>query len=288
MKRIGVSLPWDYLADRIITEDAAALQNTYSSPEENLNFLRSLDVTHIELRHRQKNCTSGEMAAVFKRIREFDFSITIHGDILPENEHIPFDSFFPWLDPYREDSRFRNKIIVTLHPVSGSDTQCIEKYNNKTISLIKKLDNTISNEKWPISLALENQRSKPKSLTGTTFDEIETMYKKINGNNLGICWDMGHCVANNRIDENKFPLYPQHSFAASTIHTHIHDIGPDGRTHWLFKENITPLSNYVDLLKKTEYTGVYNLEFSFGRFKNESNAKELLKSSILKLRALLN
>lgn len=287
MKKIGLSLPWDYLSDNIITDDAAALKMIYGQPDNLLHFLKNLDTTHIELRHRQKNISHEEMVNVFRRLTDFNFRITVHGDLLPESKEDSPEFLFPWLDAYQKISTSNEPIMVTLHPVTGDDEQSIDEYNSRTVSTINFLDLAVKKNNLPIRLALENQRSKSKSITGTSFKDIEELWTKINSKDVGICWDMGHCVANNRIDQKEYPLYPGNTFISSTIHTHIHDIGQDGKTHCLFKENIVPLTDYIQSLKNLNYRGVYNLEFSFSRFKNEKDQKEQMKSSILKLRDLL-
>ena len=98
---------------------------------------------------------------------------------------------------------------------------------------------------------------------------------------------MGHCFANYLLDNTLYPIYPHFEFSAAVIHTHIHDLGPDGRTHWIFKENIIPLADYVGQLKVVGYEGVYNLELSFDRFAAEENQRSLIKETIIKLRNMI-
>ena len=139
----------------------------------------------------------------------------------------------------------------------------------------------------PVKLALENQRSKNISDPGKSFLEIEGMWKEIDRSNVGICWDMGHCFANYLLDNTLYPIYPHSEFTAAAIHTHIHDLGPDGRTHWIFKENRVPLADFVKRLKAAGYEGVYNLELSFDRFAGEKNQQKLIEETIIKLREMI-
>lgn len=287
MKQIGISIPWDYIADNIVSEDGTVLNNIYGQSDKFLRFLKDLEVTHIELRHRKKDISEADMTRVFKKLIDFGFSITVHGDSLQNSENQSLINNLPWFEIYRKISNTKIPVMVTLHPVTGSDESSILHYNRKTVQIIQDLSGIISNEELPLRLALENQRSKRNSITGTSFKDIDSMWKEINRDNVGICWDMGHCMANNILDEARYPLQPHSDFIAAATHTHIHDIGPSGRTHWLFKENIVPLEDYVQSLKKADYKGVYNLELSFYRFKDDKDQKMQMEKSILKLRDLL-
>lgn len=287
MKKIGVSIPWDYIADNIATKDGSALHDIFGQSDRFLIFLKDLEVTHIELRHRKKDISETDMSRVFKKLFDFGFSITVHGDSLQKRDKQSITMDLPWFEIYRKISKTDIPIMVTLHPVTGSDENALLQYNRNTVQIIQDLSRIISNEELPLKLALENQRSKRNSITGTSFKDIDSMWKEINRENVGICWDMGHCVANNIIDEAIYPLHPHTDFIAAATHTHIHDIGHSGSTHWFFKENIVPLSDYVQSLKSADYKGIYNLEFSFSRFRDDTNQREYLEKSILKLRDLI-
>lgn len=287
MKKIGISIPWDYLADNIVTEDGSAINITYGHSNQFLSFLKDLEVTHIELRQRRKDISETDMRRVFKRLFDFDLSITIHGDILQEEANQSLSSTLPWLDTYKKICRTNSPVMVTLHPLTGSDKDSLPDYNKKTVHLIRNLNKAITNEELPLRLALENQRNKKNRKRGLSFIEIENMWKEINSEITGICWDMGHCVANHRINNKDYPLFPHSAFTSAVTHTHIHDIGPDGSTHWFFKENIVPLDEYIQKLKSADYRGVYNLELSFSRFRSEINQREQLERNILRLKDLI-
>ena len=54
------------------------------------------------------------------------------------------------------------------------------------------------------------------------------------------------------------------------IHTHIHDLYPGtDATHWPLTCGTIPLFNNVKLLKAGGYSGLYNLELSPERFKDQ-------------------
>ena len=294
MKKIGVSIPWDYLSDKIIIKESKVLKDTYGKADSFLKFLKDLNITHIELRHRKAEMSEDDMEIVFKILYDFKFKISIHGDTPPQGNIWTVKKVFPWLDSYNKIfSHSDDFVIITLHPFTGSES--ISTYREQTINFIKRLDNFITEDNLPIKLALENQRSKKINDPGKSFLEIEGIWQEIDRNNVGICWDMGHCyaketigdVANYLIDNSIYPLFPHNKFTDAVIHTHIHDLGPDGRTHWIFKENRVPLAKNISQLKDAGYSGIYNLELSFDRFASECNQQKLLKDTIIKLRKML-
>jgi len=286
MKKIGVSIPWDYLSGYIVTKEAEILKNIYGKSEIFLKFLKNLEVTHIELRHRKNDMSQIDMESVFQLLSDFSFHITIHGDNPLQGNKWTLDDVFPWIDSFKKiQSNTDDPIMITLHPITGPESE--SEYRVQTISFINRLDDMILNNNLPIKLALENQRSKKVNDPGKSFVEIEGMWREIDRSNVGICWDMGHCFANHLLNNSLYPIYPHFEFSAGTIHTHIHDLGPDGRTHWIFKENKVPLADFVNQLKAVGYKGIYNLELSFNRFAGEKNQKELIKETIIKLRDMI-
>jgi sugar phosphate isomerase/epimerase len=286
MKKIGVSIPWDYLSGKFIIKESKVIKDTYGRADKFLKLLQNLEVTHVELRHRKAEMSEMDMEAVFKLLYDFKFKITIHGDTPLQGNNWSINDVFPWLHSYKNIySNFTEPIIVTLHPFTGSKE--ISYYREQTVTFIKRLDDFITKDNLPVKLALENQRSKKTNDPGKSFIEIEEMWKDINKTNVGICWDMGHCFANYLIDNSIYPLFPHKKFTKAAIHTHIHDLGPDGRTHWIFKENRVPLADNVSQLKDAGYSGIYNLELSFDRFFSEPDQPKLLKETIIKLREMI-
>jgi sugar phosphate isomerase/epimerase len=285
MKKIGISIPWDYLSGSIETMEASLLEKTYGNAENFLKFIKALGVTYIELRHRKKDMPNVHMEFVFKLLADFNFNITIHGDDLSYNNWT-INDVFPWIEAFKNvNSLISDQLMVTLHPYKGQASK--SEYQVKTIEFIQRLADEIKNYYLPFSLALENQRNKGFVDPGTSFFEVEEMWREINRSNVGICWDMGHCYANYQLDNSTYPVYPHNKFTSATTHTHIHDLGPDGRTHWIFKENRVPLKDYIGQLKTAGYKGVYNLELSFDRFAGVKNQTDIVKDTIIKLREMI-
>ena len=138
MKKIGVSIPWDYLSDRIVTKEAEVLKNTYGKAEIFLKFLKNIEVTHIELRHRKTGMPQNDMESVFQILSDFKFFITIHNDNPLQGNTWTINEVFPWLDSYNKvNLNAKNTIVITMHPFTGSESE--SKYREQTIDFLKRL-----------------------------------------------------------------------------------------------------------------------------------------------------
>ncbi len=283
MKKIGISIPWDYLSGNHKTVEAVVLYNTFGKSDLFLGYLENHGISCIELRNRQVDMKSEDMDIVLKQLSKYNFSITFHGDLPVCRNIINPNLFFPWIKTYSD--LFLCRTTVTLHTFNGYDNTEIYKY--RTINFIKQLNDLILDRDYPVNLALENQRSKGLNDPGLSLTDLVDIVKSIDSSILGICWDMGHSYANLLTDKNLYPRLADNSFVEKIIHTHIHDLGPDGRTHWFFKENKVPIKEYITLLNETGYNGIYNLELSFDRFSDEKNISKMVQNTILMLRNIV-
>jgi sugar phosphate isomerase/epimerase len=173
--------------------------------------------------------------------------------------------------------------MVTLHPVTPS--QAPRGVKTDTILLAHHLTALIKKQAYPVILALENQRSKGDQNSGTSYQGIAEMVAAVADPGLGICWDMGHATANHLTEGQ--PLMPYQEFLQETVHTHIHDLSRQGKTHWPLKENQVPVEDFVTALKKNGYRGLYNLELSFSRFRREKDREKSIFDSISRLSLMI-
>lgn len=282
MKSIGLSLPWDYLADRILSNDCLALKDIFNNPEECLDLLKEQGVSVIELRHRSPDLTFSDMEAVFQSLIKYNMDISIHGELYPHGDKWTLKEVFPWMETASALLPPSYELMVTLHPVTGaeSDAECREA----TVRFLNSLYRELSSESLSFRLALENQRRKGRGTVGTSFNEIIELCRKTEAGDIGICWDMGHGHANYLLDESDYTQFPPTDFTSAVWHTHIHDLGPDGRTHWPLSEERIPLLENIALLQEAGYDGILNLELSFERFRNQIDSKQSLLESIKRLK----
>lgn len=287
MNAIGVSLPWDYISENYVTREACVVRETIGPPSGGLSFLKGLGVTSIELRHLHPKLSHSDMTRTLGILGESDIGITIHSESPPDSDEWSVLDLFPWFKILEENNIVNQDIItVALHPLQDAGSGSVETLRKGTVSMIRKLTELQNNWKQRYHFALENQRVKGLVDPGTTFDEIFAMFSELNRSEVGICWDFGHGYANHI--KNGHPLLPPEGFVAAATHTHIHDLGPTGATHWPFSEMAVPLSNYVNLLLSQGYEGTLNLELGFDRFEGVENKIELLELSIDKLIRLRN
>jgi len=279
VSKLSISLPWDYLADSVNTNEAHIIKSRIGPNKELLQLLKDSGITHIELRHRYKKISDEGMVRSVSVIKEFGLSLSIHGEALPEPKNFSFMKLFPW---YRivNDIFSGENIIVTFHPYINNGTE--KKLAETTVEIFSLL---LRQKEYPAyTYALENQRFKGYEDPAISFDGTVAIVQSIPEQNIGICWDMGHSFSNT-VNFNH-PQFPSEDFLSRVIHTHIHDLGPGGRTHWPFKENKVPLKENIRLLHSSNYPGAYNLELSFDRFAEEENIKSLLLNTIKKIRYL--
>ncbi|MBI9101065.1 MAG: sugar phosphate isomerase/epimerase [Spirochaetales bacterium] len=286
MNKIGISIPWDYLSGKNRTSDAESLKEIFPDPIAFIDQLKENGVSSIELRHRDISMPVSDMKTVFRLLKKMKIGFSIHSDNLTEHSDWNFNTIFPWVKSLSTVYSVFPELMVTLHPFCalGSSNEILSR---RTADLLIRLQKKIDKYEFPITLALENQRSKGMTDPGTIFTGVLDIVNETGISELGTCWDMGHSTANNNINANDFPLYPESDFVFRTVHTHIHDLGPNGKTHWPIKENKVPFRDYISRLQTAEYNGIYNLELSFSRFKDEENGKTLILDSIIKLSEML-
>jgi len=279
VNKLSVSLPWDYLSDTIKTEEADIIRSRIGPNTEFLQMLKDSGVTAVELRHRYKGISLEEMVRAVSVIKDSELSLSIHGENLIEPDSFKFTEQFPWYEIVNE--LFDNeKIIVTFHPFIRAEPG--KNLSEITVEIFRTL---LEQKDFPPYIyALENQRSKGYEDPGISFSGIVEMVEPLPEDQTGICWDMGHSYSNTVNFDH--PLFPSDDFLARVIQTHIHDLGPGGRTHWPFKENKVPLSENIKLLQSFNYRGAYNLELSFDRFSEEKEITSLVLNSVKKLKTL--
>src|SRR5699024_3957513 len=105
----------------------------------------------------------------------------------------------------------------------------------------------------------------------------------VNSEHLRICWDMGHYISN-LTKRKQDSLYQARllPYVKDVIHTHIHGLNDSGITHCpIISDESLPVETYINLLKDAQYSGIYNVEFSFDRW--EGNIQEPLSKSLQRL-----
>src|SRR5690625_1460064 len=141
------------------------------------------------------------------------------------------------LDNYK---KYQSKLVVTLHALQEKREQ--SKFNSKklkeqTIEMLKDWTEKVESEDLPVYFALENNRSKEKSIDpGNSCKVVVEMVESVDHPNLGICWDMGHLYSNllagTELELELGDLRPK-EFLEKVYQTHITVLIYVVRTHFL-------------------------------------------------------
>jgi len=286
MNKIGMSLPWDYLSENYITKESTVVKDVLGTPEKGLKLLKSFGVTSIELRHLNPGLKTEAMRRALLRLQESEINISIHSEDPPDSDNWVVTDLFPWRELLEEPGIIsQTDITLALHPVTGKGKSSVEKLGSETLRVLSELATIQKDWRPAYHFALENQRVKGLVDPGTTFDSIQTLWSQVDSPAIGICWDFGHGYANHL--KNNYPEMPSDKFINAVTHTHIHDLGPSGSTHWPFIENKVPLEKFIGKLKNRNYQGIYNLELGFGRFADIPNRLKAVEKSVSRIKGLI-
>lgn len=290
---IGVSI--QNLAFR---ENNKELLAQHDSFEQYILALKSRGTDSIEIRKLMREVDEVSYDAVNSSVQKIwnaGMQITIHGDLTGNSTGDFFSDVYPSMTYILQHfQKYQSKIVMTLHALqepSKSSEKTQDELKEQTIDVLKQWTKIVEDENLPIYFALENNRSKDKSIDpGNSCKVVTEMVKRVDSKHLGICWDMGHLYSNLLVEREldmKLGHLPSEDFLKRVIHTHIHALNDVGRTHFpLTDEFKIPITEYVKALQNYGYEGVYNLELSFDRFDKDAKVAEQVFSSIKRLREL--
>ncbi len=283
--KIGLSLAWTYLAGNSSGRCSNKWTDFFGDSPDFLGLLEKGPVSTIEFRHFDEVEDQKTIHDAARAIADTSFNATIHGDIDYKDLDRDFFDVFPWYEILMTHIPEKIKdTIITVHPVLSPEKDII-KSGELTVRLIDFLLNFTEKKNIPVSFALEIQRDKGRNDPGTTYWGLMELYRKINHPRLGLNWDMGHSQSNNL--QGKLPPFPEESFLGNVNHTHIHDLNPDGQTHWPLTEGRIPLMENICKLERAGYEGIYNLELASDRFAHKENAGDSILESILILKSTI-
>ena len=275
----GLSLPINYVADDPRTDEDFLYQDHFKGPATFLKVLKTAGVSSIELRAIKANTDMKNAARAAKNILDSELDITIHGYLPSNPDGDKFEKILPSIAPITKIIKDRKRSsIITLHCYRehNGDLSHLVSYN---IQFIKRLARMIRDEKLPVKIALEINRRKKYTDPSISYDSLIKLSSEIAESEMvGFCWDFGHSFWN--ASKNYIDLTPPENFLDNVIHTHIHDISPDGETHWPLTERVVPLTDFISSLKEKNYSGTYNLELRPERWQKVIDAKTGIFESI--------
>ena len=257
---IGLSLQYKWLAGR----------GSFPMPEAELFFaeLRARGVSSVELRAVARDADPQEVLAVASSLWDRGFRITVHGSV-GTAENAVAEVFAP-LSELLSHLRQR-ELVVTVHPIEGDN-----------VAMLLALSDYAREQGLPVRIALENERRLPDKTEGDSIALVLEAVTRVDRENVGICFDMGHFTWYNSLYHTYSDGMPPVEFLDRVIHTHIHECA-EGRTHFPLEGWRAPVADYVKALDR-RYFGVYNLELEPPRFAHLRGAEEGYLRSVDALR----
>jgi sugar phosphate isomerase/epimerase len=260
--KAGLSLPYTYISGNLTRSDTIFL-SSFGTPEMALSELSS-QLEYVELGHFGICAPPDQIAAAVRKIWTFGLKVSLHPALPDQVGGKTLVEIYPWLDQLLpEIKKHQGQLILNVHAltsIDGDETQL----RNDTIINLKWMVNLIETEKQPLKIALELNRSKGEIDPCTTYDGVLDICVQVDNPVLGIGWDIGHTYVNYL--NGLIPRIPPKEFLDRIIHTHIHDIGSDGSTHWPLVIGTVPLAEYMGLLRERNYEGLYVIELQPQRF----------------------
>src|SRR5690554_62835 len=282
--KIGLSLPTAYLSGDYV-RGGETWYKMFGTLADCLGVLRKAGVSSIEVNdlHMERPITQIEPAV--ENILKYGFHLTVH-IFLPDldKQNVFPDSLqktFRILKDKNQDSP------LILHGHNFDDYSSREEAVYKTITDLTGLVKRFRDNKMMNPVALELCRHRKGGPVGVTYQEIQDMVDAVKEDNIGICWDMGHTLSNinSQAWDNPFPA---EAFLDRVIHTHIHALDKNQKTHGPLGKKDDLVNSFLILLKTHKYQGIYNFELYPERW-GESFVlrKELVLQSIKTLQEIL-
>lgn len=272
---VGMSLPPVYLAGPGHARYTAAL----GEPEEALAALRRAGVAAVELRAIRED-TAPELAReAALRVLAAGLELTVHARL----PHPPAPLVLgPALrELCRALTRRGTPAVVTVHGYESAE-ETREALAEHTVHAARALLEDAERAGIPIRLALElNRKKSGLADPGTAYNDLLDLHARIDHPWLGFCWDLGHTFSN--VCQGLLTLPPPEDFLRRVIHTHIHDLGPNGETHWPLTAGRLPLADCVGSLAATGYSGVLNLELEPNRYDPDTDLRAGIFASLERL-----
>jgi sugar phosphate isomerase/epimerase len=258
---LGCSLPTRFLAGRTDAHGQAVdWFAMYGTADACLASLAGLGVGSIELRDIRAGTDLEDIERAIGEVQVHGLAVTLH----------------LWLP--HDVAALSDTIRIVERALSASDTQvpCTLHAHYltggvtrgdaiaTTVRALAGLCDALARGGSPLLPALELCRLRSGGPVGTTFEELVAIRDAVEAPNLGLCWDVGHGLANHRTGAAS--LQPDHDFLASVIHTHLHDLDARGSTHWPLVGTDGTAADLIRLLPGVGYRGVYDLELEPGRW----------------------
>lgn len=242
--KIGVSMPPAFLCGQAASVAQEKMLAAFGGIDGWLREIYKAGANHIEMRSVKEGITEETVRGAMDAAARNGFSVTVHGALAEEAAEIFWGRFLPVLSKQPE-------LTVTVHSIIDRET---------TMNTLRRLAEYGMKHHPGARLALENNRIKGDTAPLVSCEGVLATVKALKLPNLGICWDFGHLYWDYQTHPELISgMLPPEGYADRAIHTHIHSVA-FGRTHFPLSMGEAPLSEYVSVLKRAGYEGVFNFE----------------------------
>jgi sugar phosphate isomerase/epimerase len=251
-----------------------------------MELFRRHGVQAIEIRHFPETVPAELIVEGCGVILQEGLQVNLHPAIPATTSASRLGEVFPWVGDVLQRLAGRQEgLLLTMHGYAQAHGDEVE-LSNRTKALLVSLADLAERESAPVTFALELSRAKGVVDPANSYTGAAALCAKIDRARVGICWDWGHGYSN-ILKGSMEPDLPE-AFLERVIHTHIHGVGPTGRTHWPLNRSRLPLAQYVAALLDRGYRGVFTLELSPERYRAEGPVGPSFLDSILLLKNALN
>ena len=277
---IGLSLPLKYLIRAEETAGTKCFADAFGNPNDCLAELRCHGIGSIELNDINSGTRGEDVLRAAKSVTSAGMFFTLHGYLPAKTQSSLLDMLVPVGD-FLKGRHAGTVMVVHAHADSGMrGTDLVES----TARALGQLADGIHRRDLPIKTALEISRYHGVDTPGATYDGLLKITMRLARPDVGFCWDMGHTRSS--VLQNKLPPVPPPAFVASVIHTHVHDLAPDGTTHWPLTEFSPYIVSCMSRLEDSGYAGIYNLELYPARWTAQQKVRHEILGSVRRLMAI--
>lgn len=295
---IALSLPTGYLAGAYRNDEDRLWLAMYGEPDAGLQRLRDGGVRGVELRDVRSISQPDVVERALARVSESGLVPTAHL-WLPEapSPDVGNDELRSMMRA--TDQALRRQGVTTarspcaVHGRAQRAFGTAQQAVDATVRDLAALARACAAGDVALAPSLELCRLKPGGPVGTSFTElchiVDTAEEANAGEDavpIGICWDMGHTLSNHHL--HRLPLHPPSTFLHRTNHTHIHELGQNGRTHAPLLDETSPIAEMIRRLRDSGYVGTYDLELEPTRWNaSASDCRRAVDASVHNVMSIL-
>ncbi|MCK9526699.1 MAG: sugar phosphate isomerase/epimerase [Limnochordia bacterium] len=283
--RIGLTLPIDFLTDNAKCPSDVLWTEMFSTASSCLTYLGDQGVRSIEINKLTESTSPKLIRQAVDVILRSGLEVTFHGWLPQDTRPGEMPGLFEAAETALVGHDITSAIPLTIHGHHVLEPLSQEQATTKTVADLTNFVEAFAGRRSLFVPTLEICRAKLGGPVGVTYSELLAIAGQITSVPLSFCWDMGHSQINHT-RQGHLP-FPEPEFIKRTIHTHIHDINPDGSTHGPLLGTDGYLKTSLTMLRDGGYQGVYNLELYPLRWSDSLDHKTGLTMSINNLRKMV-